>query len=81
MIFQDLTLNMTVFTLSLTVCNHYNYRSSQRYGVQEGAIIFSPHISFCDLHPIVRIAIFFAAPTSYRVVVLKTIIDLQKKGA
>jgi hypothetical protein len=25
-------------------------------------LFFSPHISFCDLYPILRIAIFFAAP-------------------
>jgi len=28
------------------------------------SFIFSPHISFCDLLPILRIVISFAAPTS-----------------
>ena len=53
--------------LSITDCNIVFINESLEKIFQEGAIIFNPHIPFCDLHPILRISILFATPTNKQV--------------
>jgi hypothetical protein len=53
--------------LLIPACTMHNYIRFKKGGVQEDIYyFFSHHISFCDLHPILLIAFFFAAPTHKR---------------